>query len=541
MPENPLRYLSRLLALVLLAVPAVSAAAAPRPATPRSGGGETVDVEIKIVPFYAVDAEGKPVWDLRSDEVELRLGGKPVLIDTFDGPAAPGGAERTGSNGLRPASRNVIFLLDSAFTSPGGVHHSITMARKLAGELSEGDRLFLMTFSVARGLEKRLGPVPADRQGKAKLSAALDHVMPEVRRLSAEGVADLPRLQQVEHNTVQNGNRDDKPTSQWMGQTDSMNEFDRSEYMSVARGLAESIDATAAGLRHLRGPKLFLMFWEGLDSDLFFDGDIGFKPGSNERISYGGQRTSGLMLHFIKPLQDLADSGAMTVFVNPSAPSDVGDDAEGPIRQIAQMAGAYYTGGGDPQYVGARVAATTAAYYEAGFYLKGDPKAARQPVEVVVKRPGVKAWAPAAVKMRETYEGLTAYEKRMLIVELVAGGPEAQRGPVRMDLHGLDGAVQSRAGGKDGRRLRYDVAWPADLNGKDVDVYSVALAPPAKGQKTPTILQFDSKEKARAGALPLEVSLAKGGEMIWGIVAVDPGTGQAWYRRLQLQGEKEAK
>jgi hypothetical protein len=542
MPERRAQVLSRLLVLVLLVIPGISAAAAPahRPAAPRSGGGETVDVEIKIVPFYAVDAEGKPVWDLRSDEVELRLGGKPMFIDTFDGPAAPGGAERTGSNGLRPASRNVVFFVDTAFTSPAGLRNSVQVAEKLAGEVPEGDRLFLMTYSIAKGLEKRLGPVPADRRGKAKLLEALAQVMPEVRRLSTNPGADLPPLMQVEHGT-QNGNRDDKPTSQFMGETDSMNAFGRSEYMGIARGLAESIDVTAAELRHLRGPKLFLVFWEGLDPDLFFNGDIGFKPGSTASTSYGGQRTSGVMLHFTKPLQALADSGAMTVFVNPTAPSGVGHDADGPIRQIAQTAGAYYTGGGDPRQVEERVAAETAAYYEAGFYVKGDPKSAREAVEVVVKRPGVKAWAPAALKVRETYEGLTAYEKRLLVLGLVAGGPESQHGPVRLDLHGLGGAVQSRVDGKNGRRLRYDASWPADLKGKDVDVYSVALAPPVKGQKTPTVLQFDSKERARAGGTPLEVALEKSSSLIWGIVAVEPGTGRAWYRRLQLQGEKGVK
>jgi hypothetical protein len=407
-------------------------------------------------------------------------------------------------------------------------------------EVPEGDRLFLMTFSIAQGLEKRLGPVPADRRGKAKLFEALAQVMPEVQRLSTNPGDDLPALMQVTHDTTQNGNRDDKPTSQWMGETDSMNAFGRSEYMGVARGLAESIDVTAAELRHLRGPKLFLVFWEGLDPDLFFNGDIGFKPGSTASTSYGGQRTSGVMLHFTKPLQALADSGAMTVFVNPTAPRGIGHDAGGPIRQIAQTAGAYYTGGGDPRQVEARIAAKTAAYYEAGFYVKGELKAARQPVEVVVKRPGVKAWAPAALKVRETYEGLTAYEKRLLVLGLVASGPESQHGPVRLDLHGLGGAVQSRAD-KNGRRLRYDAAWPADLKGKDVDVYSVALAPPVKGQKTPTVLQFDSRERARAGGAPLEVALEKNGSLIWGIVAVEPGTGRAWYRRLQLQGEKRAK
>jgi hypothetical protein len=532
MPERRAQILSRLLVLlVLLAVPGF-AAAPKRPAVSRSGAGETVEVEIKIVPFYAVDAEGKPVWDLRSDEVELRLAGKPVFIDTFDGPAAPGGVERNGSNGLRPASRNVLFLIDSAFTSPSGFHNSLLVAEKLLGEVPEGDRLTLMAHSTGKGLEKKLGPVPADRRGKERFLDALAKLMPEVNRLSTDPIADLGPI-------TQGNTKDGKPAAQFNSEIDSMRGFSRSEYEKVARELADSLDVTAAQLRHLRGPKLLLVFWQGLDPDLFFEGDIGMKPASSAAISIGGLRFTGIMIRFIEPLRAIADSGAMTVFVNATVPVGVGYDAEGPIRQMAQTAGAFYTGGGDPRAVEQRVANATAAYYEAGFYVNGETKTAREAIEVVVKRPGVRAWAPPALKVRETWEALTAYEKRLLVLDLVAGGPEAQRGPVRLSLQELGGKVEGRPGGKSGRRLRYAAAWPSAAAGKELDVYNVALVPPARGEKTPKILQLDRQEKARPGAAPLEIALGKGEKMVWwGIVAVEPATGRAWYRRLQLNGEK---
>jgi hypothetical protein len=36
----------------------------------------------------------------------------------------------------------------------------------------------------------------------------------------------------------------------------------------------------------------------------------------------------------------------------------------------------------------------------------------------------------------------------------------------------------------------------------------------------------------------MEINMPKGDKLIWGIVAVEPSTGHAWIRRLQLAGER---
>jgi hypothetical protein len=262
------------------------------------------------------------------------------------------------------------------------------------------------------------------------------------------------------------------------------------------------------------------------------------------------RRFGALQTRFVEPLHALADSGAMTVFVNPTAPATSGEgafaegfDPEGPIRNIAQTAGGLYASGGDPRVVEQRVATATAAYYEAGFYVHGEPKAAREAVAVVVKRPGVRVWAPSAVKVRETWDALSASEKHLLILGLVANGPEAQHGPVKLSIQELGGKIESRPEAKGGRRLRYAAVWPAGLQAKDLDLYNVALVPPAKGEKAPRIVQFDRLDGAHPGAAALatlEIDLPKE-KLIWGIVAVEPSTGQTWVRRLQLAGLKDTK
>jgi hypothetical protein len=527
----------RLLALILLAFP--SAVLAQGTQEPRRAGGETVDVEIKMIPFYALDAQGKPVYDLKRDEVELRVGGKPVALDTLDGypmtaAEPPQGAQAPGKAAAPPA-RHVFFFFDSAFSSATSFRNARLVADKLLGEVPARDRLYLLTHSAARGLEKKLGPTRADEPGKEKLRSEIAKLLPEVNRLSTDEGAGLPPVIQGKGG----GRQADVPTSQFMGEINSMQGFARSEYEGVARQLAESLDAAAVDLRRLPGPKLLVIFWQGLDPELFFQGDMGMKPGTRASTSMGGQRFSGLMKHFTEPLRALADSGTMTVLVNAAAPQQRGADNDGPLRQMAQTVGGYFATGGDPQEVERQVATATSAYYEAGFYVRGPRQASREPVEVVGHRPGVRAWAPATLKVRETYDGLTALEKRLLVLDLVAGGPEAQRArsAVRLDLRNLDGKVLGRPDADGGRRLRYVAAWPADLAKKELDVYNVTLAPPGPKENVPKVLQYDSRERGRPDATPLETALGKSDQVIWGIVAVEPGTGRAWYRRLELKGQ----
>jgi hypothetical protein len=148
------------LALVLAgtALSLSAAAQAPSP-EPQMSQGDTVNVEIKIVPFYAVDEQGKPVLDLKQDEIEVRIDGKSVPIDTFDAFAKTGGATTISNAGTpetpseapapakaqKPARRHVVLFFDMAFSNMRGFESGRKFAEKMVKESPSEDLLYLVT------------------------------------------------------------------------------------------------------------------------------------------------------------------------------------------------------------------------------------------------------------------------------------------------------------------------------------------------------------------------------------------------------------
>lgn len=498
---------------------------------PRFQEDKAIDVEVKIVPFYAVDVEGRPVYDLKPEEVEIRVGGVPVSLQSFDRYAVSGEGVRpsAGAPSL-PAPRNVYFLFDIGFSSPAGLDTSRRLATDLVESWPGTDRLYLLV-NDQQGLQTRLGPLAADRESKRALLAEIQGLKPEVRRLHLGLDSDFgPTVGSIRGAGV---------GAQMEHNYDAMRGSARGEYHGAARSFAESLEVLAGDLRRVSGPKLLLIFSQGVDPGLYFNGDSGNGVGSDESIRVDTRRAPPLVDRFKKPLDALTDSGVLPLFVNTTQASVV-DNA---MRHMARTTGGLYLDGVDRRGLERRIAASTAAYYEAGFQPTGPLlAAARAGVEIVVRRPGVKAWAPAAVRTRETYRGLNANERKLLVIDLISGGPEAQRarGPVRLDTHDLAGNPMKGTDASK-RSLRFNIDWPQELAARNLDFYNVILASSGKGQKA-RIVQFDQQEGVKTSDFgAIQAAFEDGDDSLWGIVVIDPETDRAWFRRLRIQPESAKK
>jgi VWFA-related protein len=522
-----------------LALASVASGQAPAP-PPRINAGETVNVEVKIVPFYAVDAQGNPVYDLRQDEIELRVGGARVPVESFDRYVIQSGRAGAEASPLTPTpSRTVFFLFDQTFSSSAGFNTDKRLAARMVRSWPGGDRLFLMVHGTGAGIERKLGPVPPDAEGKKELLAAIEALQPEARRLELQ-----------EDTTADYGAAAGKasrgkfsgaaPADQRAAVDDGIQGSVRNEYHGIARGFAGALGDFASELRRISGPKLLVLFSQGMDSGLYFQGSSGYKVGSDEGVEVDSRRAPPLVDRFRQPLAALAESGTALLFVNTDRGQE--PDADAVLRHMAQTTGGLYVEGRDPQSLEKRIAGSTTAYYEASFHpaaslLQRDSAA----VEVTVRRPGVRVWAPAAVRTRESYQALSALEKQRMVIDLLSGGPAAQRAhsPVRLSVQTLEGRVIGQAAsGHPG--LRFEAAWPADLATRKLDVYNVLFAPPAEGKKG-KILRFDRREAvASAGRAAFETALEGEGSLVWGIVAVDPETQRTWLCRLVLKSPEKA-
>jgi hypothetical protein len=520
-----LRAVSAVLASVGALALVSSAGGQSSPRTPRAVAGETVNVEVEIVPFYAVDAQGNPVYDLRPEEVELRVGGTTVPTESLDHYAIPSGsAGAKAASPAPPPSRTVFLLFDLAFSSPTGFATDKRLAARLIEDWPAGDRLFLIVHGTRAGLEKRLGPIMPGGEGKKELLAAVEALEPEIRRV------DLQERPTADFGPPAGKN----PGYVMYSAFDAIQGSARGEYHDVARDLAKSLGDFAVELRRISGPKLLLLFSQGMDDSLYFRGDTA--SGSEESDVMAARRAPPLVGRFLDPLTAVAGSGTVALLVNTDRGKGV--DADGVLKHMAKTTGGLYVEGRDPKDLEKRIAGSTTAYYEAGFH----PSALllrknRAEVEVAIRRPGVRAFAPAALTTRESYRTLSASERRRLVIDLVAGGPEAQRahGSVGLNVQELAGKVVTRQ--ESGQSLlRFQADWPANLAARPLDLYSVLLAPP-EGAVKGKILRFDQREGAPAaerGGIEVPLGEEKGG-LIWGILAVDPETEQAWVRRLMLK------
>lgn len=406
------------------------------------------------------------------------------------------------------------------------------MASGLLERLSPAHRISVLINDTRIGFGRVLGPVSTDAQGKAQLLGAIDNLTPDLERLDLRPDLDLGP-------TVLGTGKNGVPTAQVNHIYDFLRGSGRAEYASFAGDLAESLGLLATDLRRLAGPKLLVVFSQGLDPTLYFEGDSSNKLGSTDSLQVDSRRQSPLLPQFQGPLQALADSGTLAVFVNPDK---VQVDADAALAHMAESVGGLYLEERNVRSLEKRIASSTAAYYEAGFHpTRPLLEAARASIEIGIRRPGVKAWASATVKTRETWDSLSKYEKQMVVVDLIAGGPELQhaRGPVRLDAQELAGRPSGRV--SPGRQaLRFEAAWPADVLGRKVDLYSVILAAP-EPRTPPRVLKLDLQEGAKVSSGGIETTVESVDPFVWGLVAVEPGTGRAWFRRLMIHPDPKRK
>lgn len=550
-----LRRTSSLPALILAGFTLALPIAAQTPEIPPAG--ETVDVEIKIVPFYAVDEGGKPVFDLKQDEVELLVDGKPVPIDSFDRsgrsaapgtaaavtastqssqPASPTATASMTSAGSHPASvhRHVVLFFDVAFSSVPGFQKAQTFARKMVEDSPESDYLYLLVHDFKAGLKQELGPVTANAAGKAKVIDYIRKMKPEIGQLDAHADTKID---------IYSGgpSRMGGPGDQNSPIYGALRTNSQAQLEGTARSLSESLKLLNGQFQRINEPKLLVFLSQGIDPTLYWEGsDVGLQFGTNASSwrNISSYQFRGLHGLYDKPLRDLADTGAMSLFVNLDDTGSSGQFLDTSMRHMALNSGGLYLGGEDAAQMVERAGNSTAAYYEAGFYLNEQTRAVtRAKIDVVIKRPGVQAWSAGSLKVRETYRGLSEEARRMLIVDLIEGDAVAQRSRsrVRLDYHNLPGNILGRT--DSGRTmLRYEAGWPRELAGHKFDLYNVVLEP-TRQTGAPNVLRFDRKAARVDDAGFIEVEVPDKSVFLWGIVAVEPESGRTWYRRFHLQGK----
>lgn len=512
---------------------ALPALAAPPAEQPVRSEQEAIAVDLRTVPFYAIDKSGQPVFDLRSEEVELRIDGRPVAIDTFDRHRLDGGsgAVTTGAS-PPPPTREVFLVVDQAFLTPAGLLATRDMGSEVVSSFLPSDLLFLIVNDPERGFRIELGPVRGDADGQSQVRARLEKLRPKVDRLRVAGEDALPPYVL--------GKPNDKgiPLEQVHNAYEAGGALERAEYRSAAEQLAQSLRLFALQLARSNNPKLVVFFSGGLDTTLYFEGEVGYASvasGGDALAAHVDTRRAGPILQrFEGAFAALAASGANTFLVNPDATRQPGREM---LQQMRGAVGGLLLEQSAAATLARELRATTAAFYVAGFYAReGTPMAANAKVEVAVRRPGVRALAARGIRTPRLWRSLDATERRLAVLDLVrraAYPPGAQGELVARQLQ----AQVLGASTDETKRLELVGQWPAELAGHRVEVYEVLLRAPGEGQGIDLLAFRESSLEAPGDPLDLQVNVVPGAQ-VWAVVLVEPTSGATYLRRLLLTPER---
>lgn len=494
---------------------------------------ESVAVDLRTVPFYAVDRDGQPVFDLRPEEVELRVDGRPVAIDTFDRHRLDGaaGAAAAGEAPLAPV-REVFLVVDQAFLTPAGLLATRDMGSELVSSFLPTDLLFLIVNDPERGFQIVLGPVHADAEGQSRMRARLEALRPKVDRLRVAGEDALPPYVL--------GRPNDKgiPLEQVHNAYEAGGALERAEYRAAAEQLAQSLRLLALQLAQSTTPKLLVFFSGGLDTKLYFEGEVGYASVASGRDALAAhvdtRRAGPIVQRFESAFAALAASGANSFIVNPDAGRQPGREM---LLQMRGAIGAALLEHAAPATLARELRASTVAFYVAGFYAReGKPAPANGEVEITVRRAGVRTLSARGIRTPRPWRSLDATERRLAVLDLVrraAYPPGAQGDLVARQLQ----AQVLGASTPEAKRLELIAEWPAELAGHRVEVYEVLLRAPGEGQVVDLLAFRESSLEAPGDPLDLQVNVVPGAQ-VWAVVLVEPSSGTTYLRRLLLTPER---
>lgn len=532
-------------AVLALSTLSLTATTEDDPAVPWRSG-ERVEVELRTVPFYAVDAEGRPVEDLTAAEVELRIDGKAIPFDTFDRYLAQGTehtatttstAATSGPRAPAPAhaaaaeSRHVFLLFDAAFLPPRQFYRAQQMVAGLLENSPATDLLFLLVNDPRRGLIEVAGPVPADVAGKATLRARVGELVPNTA-LSIDPTAGIDRspatggpVGDQTHNAIE-----------------AIRATAAGEYMATAEAFGKGLSAFAARLRSITAPKVFYLVSGGINDRFFFDGNSGLKIGSGEgEFQVSTRYRAGLATSFEEPLAALAASGAVPVYLHP--PAEGGPSGREALRAMREKTGGMFFEGNDAELIATRASRATEARYEVGFYAGQLPPGVLggKEIEIAVRRPGVRIFSADRLISQVATRDLGPAGRRYWVVELVRRGLEGRalaasaEKPPRL----LPGRAAAAAF-DDGRRLVFEPDWSALFDPVRFQLYDVLLRVEAGATDAELVHVNIAGPPSSPAAARLTAPLPTTGAIIWGVVAIQPQTGETWFRRFLLEAPKPA-
>ncbi len=418
---------------------------------------ESVKVLIQSVPFYAMDSDGKPVFDLKREEIEFYINNKRIKKLAISGYRFSGKAQpnQTADSMKHPPERYVFIIFDKIFNSISGTKQSKLIVPEILAQSSPGDSFIFLEMDKYNGLRYRAGPTK-NRKILQSFLDTIDNVSGAKVQLSNISSAVLRKRGPRLSNMKAGGASAEADLRIRMAAMSEMgNEMSR--YSQKGKTFTHALAALKFALKTITRPKLIYLVSEGMKHGYIRSRDKGFYF---EQFKHAAQAVNhGGCMFFVM------DSSKI-----PLSPA-TGISGKQTLKYLAENSGGKYFSGRDYKEMVRQLQNTTAAYYELLFSQDLIRKKKRS-VKLNLKclRKGVTLHVINRTEFKVPYRDMEEKQKKLFALDIVNRGSwsrmVSQLGKIqyRIDTHRKQNKV-------------VEVILPKALKNKMLDLYVVNVHP----------------------------------------------------------------
>lgn len=440
-----------------------------------------VSVRAQVVPVFAVDAEGNPVYDLQEDEIEFSVNGKPAKIETFrsytfDEDQGKGAAV----DKEKPSPDRINFIiLDWVMIDGYGMRRCLEIATKIVEGSGPNDAFIALVGARHTGLTYVFGP----EKDKEKITAALaDAFTRRVEYTSKFNINMRPGHKKRRRHTYRSlttisGSNEADLRERKIELANIENEVGLKEYESVVAVFTDALAQLKYALKTITLPKNVYLFTGGLhknaDTGMLTIRYYDFLKKAAVAVNYGG---------------------SMLYLVNPNRMEDIQmNDA---LKFMAEVSGGKSFYGSNVENIVTQVRNTTSAYYELGFFPDQHTKDDKLKISLKCKRKGIKLHTINFSERPRPYKDMPVIQKKMFALNVITGGSWSRMvGKVEQTSYKkLDSTNENTK--------NIEVKTPPELKNRESDIYILNLDP--KTFKATIAVQTKVLDEKETISVPVE-------------------------------------
>ncbi len=468
-----------------------------------------VAVNVIVVPVFAVDSKGNPIYDLKQEELQLYVNDEPIDILLFK--RYEFGHEQkikeTVESGksveaVEQSQDRVIFIiLDTMFNSLTGFRRTKEIAVSLINERLPGDHFVVLENNPVGGL-KYIGGSDKDAE---ELIKKIKKLNPTPDKWSS----DLHSSRVLRNNISYDPTTDPRlETGKWKSVRDLHVRSESQRYQHQVRYFTHVLSQFKYALKTIDKPKIVFLISEGIALGAFraalsktdieavneqegSAADLMGRPGKgfysilnkDEKTVFDQNKiySSFMLKYLVDVVKSINKGGSVLYTINPRRTDDINDDeasGEMSLRYMAGESGGKYFAGSKPKKIIERVKKTTAAYYEL-FYSVIPDMGSDMSVRLECKRKGVRIHSLTHTEKNRPYYRMEPVQKKLFALNVVTGGSWSR-------IAGRVMRVKYRkakpAKGKDEKIVTLQVPLPDVMINHKVDMFLIRMDP--KTQKT---------------------------------------------------------